>query len=961
MDTPDDKPKLSNFKALCETLARVRIVNPKDKESREEATASFLRKGKDLTLPVTVKIPSKSGEPGEDQWMPYRAFPTPALESLNAAVRFLEYCLQRDNNPNQIEPENRNNPYNDQDIRAGVLQLATVLVPNCLLSQEREPQGKNEPEPSIEDAGGGKLLHRSNPKDPGKPTLTKRAKILKGLLGRLEKYESIRIALQPANEKEAAEETSPALQEIGRLQVLLEQELKSSLRAWKTLRDEILEKKKSLEDLPFSEGQEALKDDSDGGAMEDFDHFEGETPLDRDEEHADRMLEAAYYDAPASGSSEKEEKEEKARKNLPCEPDGWLWRETTDPMDVITQYVCEELVPKIEEKKESLLATFQNPSKSDKEKQDAAPISPERKYNPNDYWKMIFLLAEDTPEEDTVTRQRLANARFAVCLKETNIEKGVPHARFLEEWEKTVSDHLSGKNPQASRNHALLDTLARMEETKSWTSKELNQWLEHLQTLAPGGYENSSSQEKNRDAILKTLNDMVGRIKHDLQNTEKDEDKKALEETMEDVAKGIAMSLEGPTGQTVRRELRHHIKTLKDQAVERGEKPEAENFKQLWAWITSISSQIKEGTWFEPAFQEANKKVAKGMLIDILSQESTSQKVTFHKSPTPEGKNEALLCAEFLKSISRDNATQGFAGRGLLSKKISEALGQIKDSRESNLGTALPTKIWSKEKNIENLPNKIRSAEKAQELLGRIPGETDPLKALFAECEVHFQRIVEGPENDTQAEETLAFWDAMNSLSENIRMRKEKPQFQPNSLGRKMLRRCAQMAKEHYTGVQKVPQHLRESMGRNSRQVVLFANAIAPIGLWIKAPKKGKTQIPHEEVLADFQARTKNLQEIHKLFERNQDGSLEKQVKQETLIAIALNLDTLDRTSDFLRNPVDLSHSLLWQHRNQPQVKILTEKYPSKDTPQERAALALTQEKGKNKEKPAEPLQEVER
>lgn len=958
MEPSEDKPKLSNFKALCETLVRVRIVNPKENESKEEATASFLRKGKSLSLPVTVRISSKSGDPSEDQWMPYRAFPTPALESLNTAVRFLEYCLQRDNNPNQIEPDNRNNPYNNQDIRDGALQLATLLVPNCIISQDWEPQGKYSPEPGIEDAGRGKLLHRSNPKDPGKPILTKRAKILKGLLGRLEKHESIRIALQPTNEKEIAEETSPALQEIQRLQILVEQEIKSSLRAWKTLREEILEKKKSIEDLPFSESQEALKDDSESNILDDFDQYDTD-PLDRDEEHADRQLESAYYDAPSTGSPEQEEKEKKIRKNLPCEPDGWIWRETTDPMDVITAYVSEEILPKIEEKKESLLATFQDPSKSDKEKQNLAPILPEKKYNPNDFWKMISLLAENTPEEDISVRQRLANARFAICLKETNIEKAIPHSKFLTEWEKTVSDHLLGKNPQASRNHALLNTLSHMEETKTWTPKEFNQWLEHLQTLAPGGYENSTSQEKNRDSILKTLNNMVGRIKHDLLNTEKEEDKIQLEKTMDEVAKGITLSLQGPSGQTVRRELRHHIKTLKDQAVERGEKPEAENFKQLWAWITSISSQIKEGTWFEPTFQTANQKVARALLIDILSQEQDPKETTFHKSPTPEGKNEVLLCTEFLKSISRDNATQGFAGRAALSKKIADALNQIQDSRQSNLGTKLSTKVWSKEKNIENLPNKIRSAQKIQDLLEQIPKESSPLETLFAECEKHFQRIVDGPKSDSEAEETLAFWDAMNLLSKNIRMRKEKPQFQASPLGQKMLNRCAQIAKEHYTGVQTVPQILKENMARNSRKIVLLSHAIAPLGLWIKSPKKGKNQIPHQEILESFQQRTKNLQEIHKLFENNQEGNLEKQVKQETTIAIALNIDVLDRTQGFLQNPTLLSHSLTWQHRNQPQVKILTEKFPTKDTPQER--LNLVPEKQKNKETPLKLPQEIER
>lgn len=928
----ENSPKLSNFKVLCETLTKYRVVNPKEKETKEEATANFLRKGEKLELPIAVQIISKTGEPGDYRLMPYRIFPTAALESLNSSVRFLEYCLQRDNTPNQIEPEARTNPYNDPTIREGALQLATILIPNCLISPEREYQGKNSPEPSPEDAAGGTLLHRANPKDPRKPIPTKRAKILKGLLGRLEKYELIRLATL----KSGALETSPALQEIQRLQYLFDQEIRASLNAWKLLRDDVLEQTKHLDDMAYGEAQEALKDASHG--EEGYDSDLNEDPLDQEEAREDQQRQQTYY-GEAQASSPTQEETERKRRNLPCEPDGWLWKETTDPMQVITSYVSEELLPRIEEQKEKFLADFQNPAKSQKEKQDKLFLLPEKKYNPNDYWKLATALSKEIPEEDTEISKRLSSARFAVCLRETNLTKNIPHGDFLQEWEKTVSEHLDGTKPQASRNHALLATLKRIDQSKDWNTQQINQWLEHLQTLAPGGYENSSSQEKNRTQILQTLNKMLASLKEGLGGN-KDTSEEALERTMKKISEGITNSLSGPTGQTVRREIRYHIKTLKDEAVSQGEKVEAENFRQLWNWLTNISSQIKDGTWFEPETQEATQKVVRGMIVDILSREIGKERDTFTCSPTPEGKNETLINIEFLKSISKDNANQGFAGRYQLNHRIFEAKNQIDDTRVKNLGTTLPTKVWSREKNIENLPNKIRAAQKAEELLETLPKSKESLQNLYALADLHLERIVNKPANDQEAEETMAFWEAMQSFAENIRMRKDKPQFQPTPLGRKMIRRCAQMAREHYTGIQTVPSHLRESMTRNSRRVILLSNAIAPIGLWINAPIKGKNEneTTHEEVIASFRERRENRQEIHKLFDKHEGKNLENQVKTETMVSFALNLSAMDDISKFISKPEELSQGLLWQHRNQTQVKLLTEQFPQKDTPIERLA-----------------------
>lgn len=925
----DTKPKLSNFKDLANTLTNYRVVNPKEKETKEEATATFLRRGGELQLPVAVRIAGRSGEPGDERWMPYRIFPTAALESLNASVRFLEYCLQRDNTPDQIEPESRTNPYNDPVMREGALQLATTLIPNCLISPEKEYQGKNASEPSPEDAGGGTLLHRSNPKDPTRPIPTKRAKMLKGLLGRLEKYESIRLATL----KTGALETSPELEEIQRLQYLFDQEYKASLNAWKLLRDGLMEKTKSLDDMAYNESQNALRDNSPGDDGYD-------NPLDQEEEFQDQEQQREYY-GEAESSPEMEENSRR-RKNLPCEPDGWIWKETTDPMEVITQYLRDELTPQIEQKKEELLGEFQNPAKSSKEKQETLLLLPEKKYNPNDFWKMAMVLTKTVEEESTDESRRLAAARFAICLRETNLEKKVPHGKFLQEWEKTVSAHLDGTKPQASRNHALLSTLKNLEETKNWNEKEINQWIEHLQTLAPGGYENSSSQEKNRAQILQTLNKMMSSLKDGLKKEENQEnpENSMLERTLDRISEGIAKSLSGPTGQTVRRELRYHIKALKDDAISRGEKQEGENFGELWKWLTSISSQIKEGSWFNVETQEATKKVVRGMIIDILSRDmSKTQEQTFVCSPSPEGKNEAHINVEFLKAISRDNAKQGFAGRNKIEGQVHQSKDQIQTSRATNLGTTLPTKVWSNEMSIENLPNKVLASKTAVDLLTTLPREEDPLQALFQKAELHLKRVVEGTQNDKEAEETMGFWDAMVSLSENIRMRKERPQFQPSALGRKMIRRCAQMAKENYTGIENLSPQLRESMARNSRRVVLLSNAIAPIGLWIKSPKKGKSQISHEEVVASFKERSKNLEAINNLFVSNTSQDLEKQIKTEIMVAFALNLSVLDETKKFFEPTGELAQSILWQHRNQEAVTILTEKHPEADTPRQRRAL----------------------
>lgn len=943
METETPEKKTSKYKALCQTLVKYRVVNPRRNESPEYACAKLLRKADKTNLPTTVLIKSKDGDPSGSRYLPYRIFPTAALESLNRCVRFLEYCLQIENTPRTTNQKTKTNPYKDNKIREGVLQLAILLIPNCLVTPEQiyyNPNRTNTPE----DAGGGTLLHRANPKDPTHPILTKRARILKNLLGRLEKYEFTHLNLQP-NPKS----TSEPLLEIHRLQTLFNQEVKASLNSWKKLRDEIEENTRSLEDMGFAEEQKALtyEPTEEPEEMEnlDFSNFDpNDDPLDQEEYRNDQIQTAHYYgESPSDPESNEETSQEKTRRNLPCEPDGWLWQDTVDPMVFITSYVHQEILPRIEQKKEDLLAIFSNTNLSQSEKEKELLIIPEKKYNPNDFWKILGNLAKNSPEEDQQIREKLASARFAVCLRETNRAMGVPHTEFLQAWEQTIREHLSGKNPKPSRNHALQSTLQNLPSCGNWKKEKLDQWLETLQTLAPGGYENTAAQEINRHQIIETLNQTLGRIREGMETQREGETQENLETLLNQVAQGITKSLSGPSGQTVRRELRYHIKSLKDEAVERKNTEEVENFKSLWQWITSISKQIKTGDWYLPETQKAAHKVVRGMIIDILAKEidKKNEKI-FKTSPIPEGKSELELCIEFLKSISGDDSSKGFAGRSYLDKKIQGAAAQLVESRQKNLGTTLTPKEWSKNHNVEDLPNKIRAGLVAEKLLTEIPTE-NKLQALFSKTGNHLKALFGQEECNppiTQ-EENLAFWNAMFSIGENILMRKEDPKYKPSPLGKKMLLSCANLAKDNYTGIQTVSDYTRENLRKNSKNMVLLANAIVPIGLWILAPSKGKNaETPHEEIVKSFQKRRKQWEEINKLFSQKNQEDLKNQLKSEIVITFSVNLSALDETAKFCKNPIELAEAILWQHRNPEEALLLGQKFPQKDSPIERMNLA---------------------
>jgi len=935
--TEDRTPK-SSFQVLTDHFIKNRIVTPQKDENPEAAVAKFLQQGNNVNFPNKVRI-SVEGEP-QEKWVPYRIWANPALDCLGASIKFLEYTIRRRSVKAPKEDFQGFNPYNDPKILEGVSQLCNLLIPACLTSTHNLSH-KNRKHPT-QAYPGGILLHRASPNNPEKPVLTKRAKLLKNAINRWIKYES---TVRVLNGKNPTEDRS--FQEILEVQLLFQKELENSFIQFQTLQKEDLYGTALLD---RSNAGGSLQDDEEMDLSEDYPNLEA---FEKAKDHQEQNDWYSEFEENVFGEDQKRV----LRSNIPCEPHGWIWNHPQEPLEYICQYVSENIVPKLNEKREGVfLAIRQGHLEKDK-KNDLLFYDPTRTSNPKDWWKVYQKISDQDPiqEEDPKTLELLASARFAVCLEETNHTFQISHNQFLAQWEKTVEDHLAGKTPFPSRNHALQATLEALPQCKEWTKKEKDQWIEHLQTLTIGGYDTSLSQEKNRGEILTLLNNTFKSISLLLKDrTEKGLDPKKVEQaslTLERVAEGIVDALTGPTGQTVRKEIRHHLQTKKVEALEKNQKEDAQNYTEAINWLASTSSKVKSGEWFDPKEQQISKDTMHGILIGLLTKSVQEDKeVVFEMSPTPKPRDPLSLNLDFLKGISKDNTQNGFAGRHTIETYIDKSKSQIDSLREKNIGTSIPTSFWKQNPKGQSIETKLRSAEEAQKIVEKVHASENPVGTLFEMTKENLETLAQDPSKDTheKTSQAMAFFQGILYLNENIRMRREDPHYRISPEGRGIIKSCENVAREKLQSDSIVPTKVRESLGQKSKQSLLLTNAIAPVALWIQKPTKGKTNIiTHEEFADSLQQKKEELTQIKTLLEKTTPEEISKQTQKEDIITYALNLEVYSQATNFIEDPEKLANALTWQHRNIERAVTLWNKNPENDSPITRFEAATSKPKTK--------------
>jgi hypothetical protein len=132
--------------------------------------------------------------------------------------------------------------------------------------------------------------------------------------------------------------------------------------------------------------------------------------------------------------------------------------------------------------------------------------------------------------------------------------------------------------------------------------------------MAVGAYENSVGMEKERKKLLSRLNHLFKTPREEwekariLPPTQQGEAIDKIHNVLSSAAGAFYSYLSGKTGQLTRRELRTKVYSLKTAAEKRGDKDKVEAFTEMGRFISSISSQIKSGEWYEK--EAENKKLS---------------------------------------------------------------------------------------------------------------------------------------------------------------------------------------------------------------------------------------------------------------------------------------------------------------------------------------------------------------
>jgi hypothetical protein len=696
--------------ALADYMGQYCIISRPDKTGDLEVLKAkanrFLSNGRTVEIPHIVE--NHLGDSA-----PFRLYPRCAIKVINACVKVLEKEWE------QKIAFNKNHTPEEEKTLEGVLCLADQLFPLACSDPEqglnlhtvREIRKKN-----------GVVLEKPHKEI----SLSYHAKSLKQLATRLEQYRDTKNKL-----------TQSDLPPISCRQVLL-QELRNSEAQWRLIDPKNWDGRTpqfqmdSLDAMKENIGFEGVSND--GPDAEE----NQESIQEKYETQESEIDQAAWTGLPIQPSAKFEETR---RGNLLfTAPKQWIWNYNEDPLEFLTNYTTTHSKIALENAYSLLCKAYNNPDLKNLGTQ-ALTLDHKSKNNPDSFWKIIKRMNTHFPAslefESDHTIQKLDCARFHLSLETINHKFGIDSALFKEKFQEKVFEAIRNEEDSITRSQLLFNTLEEIHP--EWTTMDKEIWLENLQSYAAGAYENSAAMENERQKLLATLNQILKVPRQEIEmaartNQPNNENTEKVFRILQNTSSKIYEMLSGTKGQMIRRELKTKIYSLKTLSENKGEMEMAEKFGKTAKFISSVSSQVKNKSWYTN--EKENKKIVLDFLIDMLASPKLGD-VEFPGSSEPEPKNVLDITLEFLKTYANDQAylpTGKTSIQALLNSAREYAEndegGRLESALKQITSTKLETVAAAKNKSIlncisENLST-LTAAIKISEVIADIDNQKIP-------------------------------------------------------------------------------------------------------------------------------------------------------------------------------------------------------------------------------------------
>jgi hypothetical protein len=687
----DENAPHEPWKALIFYMDKYRIIRKGEGRDPEEEGKAFLAQGERVTLPFTVDV--------EGSKTPYRLYPVSSTKTINAAVKVLEKDLDK-----EVRKDSSNRL--DEETIRGIITLCDFLFSGA-----------------CSHPNGNFMLHKTKIVDGERQlSLRPHGRRVWQLAQRLEKYIEMSNELGKRRGKEANLPKSNAI-------MIVEQELQSSKSRWK-----IMENPEFRGEDPMSAGdslesmRENLGFEPTRGAVAARSWGQN---TEEEEIIAEETDQRAWIGL-STGGPDVLQFREQTRGNVMSEsPKDWIWDFSgdEDPLEYVTNYVCSQAKPCLEEALGLLNhAAIAGPSSNVGSM--ALTLDAGNKNNPDSYWKIIKRISSRFPStrpEEHQTAKKLDCARFHLSLDTINRRAGIDteefRSAFLDRIHAVLKEDRQA-NRFLTRNDVLLETLGKIRP--EWDAQKRDQWLEELQTFGVGAYENSKAMEANRKRLLSYLNSVFETPRKEFEKTMSDptklgETKERLQAVLESATEGFYAYLSGKTGQMTRRELRFKVASIKERADRLGDELLAGKMTEMGRFISGISAQIKSGDWHRN--EKANKDTIFRFLLTML-ETPKGEGPEFPGSVEPAGKDPLEISVDFLRAFS--NEKEFPAGKTTLNNALELFAARQAEESGGKLTSALKKISKSRQESIPVIKNREKSLEGALAILDEVHGETEP-------------------------------------------------------------------------------------------------------------------------------------------------------------------------------------------------------------------------------------------
>ena len=898
-----------------------------------EETKRFLSQGDKVELPQTIKFADRPT-------IPYRIYPTCAYQVINSCVKLLEVNLN-----NELSGKRESAETKKQLI--GAMCLADQLFHFACSSPDSKftiYKTRDEASPA------------------GKDVLNPHGRRIKQLADRLHRYHiSQQIGLK---------DSGIELPELT-CKLVLEDELKQG---------KLLEMADSLDRMRDSTGYEATE-----GAIGSEETFYDPNFEDLAEASSEMVDQATWTGISGGGFGSTLNVRDVQRANvLSRSPKAWIWNYNESPMEFVVNYLASNSYPALEEA-HTLLARGIEDVKIREAATLAICVQTHTKRNPDNFWKIIKKISTNFDGNRGIdmekTIQKLDCARFTICLDTNNLRSGINPESFQKVFKEKVHQILGDEKRRdlVTRNELLLETLAQVTALpenggKAWDKIQQDQWLENLQTMAVGSYENSIGMENQRKQLLNRLNHLFRVPREELERTRHSPQENAevaakLDNMLGAAADAFHGYLSGKTGQMARRELRTKILSMREDAEKRGRHDLAQKLTDFSKFVTSISSQVKSGEWYSR--KDANKDQLFEFLALMLHTPKTGE-LEFPGSKEPEARDSVEITCDFLQALQNKETEMG-------KRTIEENLEMARDFEMEHEGGRLTVALGQisksagrERKSDKGKPKKSTSAknetrrdmlEKAIELCEVIYGSPSPTETLkqIIDSQVEILRKPQtlNPEEQGLFKENLKFWQAMHHLTHNQPNVDE--HFEINSFGRATIQNIVAIANaklENREIVDKNGVRMQQFNLSKTRERAMLSCVTIPLGLWLANDEKGgQKKRSHAEFIQELQT-SKNACDIA-LDITSSDTEIDEKLTDFKIVRekvkFRINTELVGEIINSLNNPADIAAGLDWEIRNPEKAAEIFTKNPEIDSP-----IALIQYVRRNPAGGIEPKRDKE-